>query len=133
MAKLEEARTKRTAETGAQDAALGAALTTLDPILQASNRLLEGWMAVSNEMLEFGKNRFDRSLEMSKALAQSSSFNEALDLQTTYTRSIVQDYVSEAQKIADLGTRSLLDSFTTLQQQAREKQRREPTFHAAAE
>jgi hypothetical protein len=132
MAKLEEARTKRVPDAGAQEAAFGAAMTTLDPLIQASNRLLEGWMAVSSEMLEFGKSRFDRSVEMSKALAQSSSFNEALDLQATYTRSIVQDYVNEAQKIADLGTRSLLDSFSTLQQQAREKQRRETTFHAAA-
>ena len=135
MAKLEEAKTKRTTETGsqAQEAAFGAAaLTTLDPMLRASNRLLEGWMAVSSEMLEFGKARFDRSVEMSKAIAQSSSLNEAIDLQATYTRSIVQDYVSEAQKIADLGARSLLDSFTTLQQQARDNPGRESTYHAAA-
>src|SRR5882724_2676243 len=132
MAKLEEAKSKQTAETGAQEAVFAAALTTFDPLFQASNRLLEGWMAVGSEMLEFGKNRFDRGLEMSKAIAQSSSLNEAIDLQATYTRSIVQDYVSEAQKIADLGARSLLDSFTTLQQQTRDKQTRETTFHAAA-
>ncbi|HEX3501163.1 MAG TPA: phasin family protein [Stellaceae bacterium] len=133
MAKLEEAKSKRTLDLGAQEAAFGAAaLTTLDPLFQASNRLLEGWMAVSSEILEFGKTRFDRGLEMSKALAQSSSFNEALNLQATYTRSIVQDYVSEAQKIADLGARSVLDSFTTLQQQAREKQTRETNLHATA-
>jgi len=94
---------------------------SLDPLFQASNRLLEGWMAVSSEMLEFGRNRFDRGLEMSKAMAQSTSFNEAIDLQATYTRSIVNDFVSEAHKIVDLGARSLLDSFTTLQQQARDK------------
>ena len=41
MAKLEEARTKRTADAGAQEAVFGTALTTLDPLLQASNRLLE--------------------------------------------------------------------------------------------
>jgi hypothetical protein len=133
MAKLEEAKSKRTADTGAQEAVFGAvALTALDPLLQASNRLLEGWMAVSSEMLEFSKTRFDRGLEMSKAIVQSSTLNEALDLQATYTRSIVQDYVSEAQKIADLGARSVLDSFTTLQQQAREKQTRETNLHAAA-
>jgi hypothetical protein len=133
MAKLEEAKTKRTAVTGAQEAVVGAALSSFDPIFQVSNRLLEGWMAVSSEMLEFGKNRFDRGLEMSKAIAQSSSLNEALDLQATYTRSIVQDYVSEAQKIADLSARSVLDSFTTLQQQVGEKISHETNFHAAAE
>jgi hypothetical protein len=122
MAKLEEARSKRT-DSGARAAAFGAAaLPSLDPLFQASNRLLEGWMAVSSEMLEFGRNRFDRGLEMSKAMAQSTSFNEAIDLQATYTRSIVNDFVSEAHKIVDLGARSLLDSFTTLQQQqARDK------------
>jgi hypothetical protein len=133
MAKLEEAKTKRTVATGAQEAVVGAALSSFDPIFQASNRLLEGWMAVSSEMLEFGRNRFDRGLEMSKAIAQSSSLNEALDLQANYTRSIVQDYVSEAQKIADLGARSLLDTFTTLQHQAGETIARETNFHAAAE
>jgi hypothetical protein len=133
MAKLEEAKTKRTVATGTQEAVVGAALSSFDPIFQASNRLLEGWMAVSSEMLEFGKNRFDRGLEMSKAIVQSSSLNEALDLQATYTRSIVQDYVSEAQKIADLSARSVLDNFTTLQQQAGEKIARETNFHAAAE
>src|SRR5258708_9097721 len=80
-------------------------------------------MAVSSEMLEFSKNRFDRGLEMSKAIAQSTSLNEALDLQATFTRSIVQDYVSEAHKIVDLSTRSLLDSFSKLSRRDRKSTR----------
>jgi len=129
MAKLDEVRSKRTGESAA---AFGtAAITNLDPLLQASNRLLEGWMAMSSEILEFGKTRIDRGLEMSKAMAQSTSLNEALDLQATYTQSIVQDYVSEAHKIVDLGTRSLLDSFSTLQHQARDKAR-DARYHAEA-
>jgi hypothetical protein len=129
MAKLDELKSKRASETAA---AFGSgALTNLDPLLQASNRLLEGWMALSSEILEFGKTRIDRGLEMSKAMAQSTSLNEALDLQATYTRSIVQDYVSEAHKIVDLSTRSLLDSFSTLQQQTREKVR-DAAYHAEA-
>lgn len=136
MAKLEEARNKRAGEAVSRETVFGAAaLTTFDPLFQASNRLLEGWMAMSSEMLEFGKSRLDRGIEMSKAMAQSTSFNEAIDLQATYTRSIVQDYVSEAQKIADLGARSLLDSFSTLQQQTRDKQTRDKqaaTYHAEA-
>lgn len=129
MARLDDVKSKRATETAA---AFGSgALTNLDPLLQASNRLLEGWMALSSEILEFGKTRIDRGLEMSKAMAQSTSLNEALDLQATYTRSIVQDYVSEAHKIVDLSTRSLLDSFSTLQQQTREKAR-DATYHAEA-
>ncbi len=97
-----------------------AAIPHLDPLFQAGNRLIEGWMAVGSELLEFGKSRIDRSLEMSRAMAQTTSLNEAMDVQAKYTRSAVQDYLSEANKLADLGTRSFLDSFTTLQHQGRE-------------
>jgi hypothetical protein len=134
MAKLEEARSKRSGEAVARESAVfgTAGLMSLDPLLQASNRLFEGWMAVNNEILEFGKTRFDRSLEISKAMAQSTSLSEAIDLQANYTRSIVNDYVNEAHKIVDLGARSLLDSFTTLQQQAREKATQADPFRVEA-
>ena len=132
MAKLDEVRSKRAGETGSRDTVFGVAgMLTFDPLLQASNRMLEGWMAVSSEILAFGKSRCDRGLEMSKAMAQSTSLNEAIEVQTKYTRSIMEDYLSEANKIADLSTRSLLDSFSTLQQ-ARDKQTRDITPHGEA-
>ena len=112
MAKTEDSRTKHVEDATARAAA---AVTNLDPLFQASNRLIEAWMAVGNELLEFGKARIDRSLEMSRALAQTTSLDEAIDVQAKYTRSTMQDYFSEANKLADLGTRSLLDSFSTLQ------------------
>ena len=96
------------------------AVTTLDPLFQASNRLIEAWMAVGNELLEFGKSRIDRSLEMSRALAQTTSLDEAIDVQAKFTRSTMQDYFSEANKLADLGTRSLLESISPLQNKVHE-------------
>jgi hypothetical protein len=116
MAKMEEIRTRRASEAGAGFG--GAAMPSLDPFFQAGNRLLEGWMAVSSELLEFGKARLDRSMEASRAIAQSTSLNEAIDVQAKFTQSAVQDYLSEANKLADLGTRSLLDTLTTLQRPA---------------
>jgi hypothetical protein len=86
------------------------ALNQLEPMLQASNKWLEGWMAMSSEILEFGKSRLDRNLEMSKAIARSGSIDEAMDLQANYTRTVVRDYFSEASKLADLGTRAIFDS-----------------------
>jgi hypothetical protein len=132
MAKLDKVGSKRAGETGSRDTVFGVAgMVTSDPLLQASNRMLEGWMAVSSEIFEFGKTRFDRGLETSRAMAQSTSLNEAIEVQTKYTRSIMQDYLSEANKIADLTTRSLLDSFSNLQQ-ARDKQTRDITPHGEA-
>ncbi len=50
MAKLDEVRSKRAGETGSRDTVLGVAgMLTFDPLLQASNRMLEGWMAVGSE------------------------------------------------------------------------------------
>jgi hypothetical protein len=110
MAKLESGKGGRKAGTSMSEA-----IPSFDPIVQASNTLLEGLMAVSTEILEFSKTRFDHSLEVSQAIARSTSINEAIDLQARYTREIMQDYFSEANKIVDLSTRSLLDSLSQLQ------------------
>jgi hypothetical protein len=100
-----------------QDAAT---LPDVGPYFEAGNRLIQGWMAVGNEIIEFGQSRIDRSLEMGRAMAQSTSFNEALDVQATFTRATVQDYLSEAGKLTELSTQSLLDSFSTLRKPVRE-------------
>lgn len=125
MAKTEDNRNKRLEEAGEHGGHFAAAgVPHLEPLLQVSNRLFEGWMAVGNELLEFGKSRLDRSLEMSRAMAQTTSLNEAIDVQAKFTRSAMQDYLSEANKLADLSTRSLIDSFSTLQRQSGETTQR---------
>jgi len=121
MAKLEEPKFKQV------DLGRNAPLADLDPLIKAGNRLFEGWMAVGNEMLEFGKSRLDQNIEIGRAIARSTSLSEAIDLQARYARTIMQDYVSEASKIADLGTRSVLDSLTVWQQTSHP-----PIEHAAA-
>lgn len=108
------------------------ALTGIEPIFQASNKLLETWMAVSSEILEFSRLRLDRNLEISKAIARSSSIDEAIELQTDHARSTVREYFSEAGKIADLSTRALLDSFTVWQPMMREASHRASTTTTAA-
>jgi hypothetical protein len=106
-------KTRRSPETPLNVTSFDAG-ATIDPLLQAGNRLLAGWMAVSSEILEFGQARLNRSLAIGKALAQSGSIDEAIDLQSQYVRTVVQDYVAESNKIVDLGTRSLLDSMSEL-------------------
>jgi hypothetical protein len=88
MAKMEVTKNKRLDEATERAMHLAtAAMTNLDPLFQASNRLIEGWMAVGNELLEFGKARLDRSVEMSRAMAQTTSLNEAMDVQAKFTSS----------------------------------------------
>lgn len=116
---------------GAHAATLaGAETPSFEPLIELSNKLLEAWMAVGAEILDFGRMRLDQSLEMSKALAKSSSFNEAMEVQAQFSRSIMQDYFSKANKIADLSTRGLMDGFSAMQKGAR---RAATTYTQAAE
>jgi hypothetical protein len=66
-------------------------------------------------------------------MAKSANINEAMDLQAKFTRTLVQDYLAEANKIADMSTRSLLDSFGAVQESAKAaaNQLTPPRHHAA--
>jgi phasin family protein len=96
----------------------GAAMPNLEPLMQASNKMLETWVALSTQILEFNKARIDQSIEASRAIASSSSINEAMDLQANFTRNMVQEYLSEATKIADLSTRTIMDGISAMQKSA---------------
>lgn len=87
------------------------ALGGFEPLLSASNKWLENWIAVSSELLEFSRNRLDRSLETSRAMARSGSIDETMDLQADYARSMMRDYFAEASKLADLSARAMMESF----------------------
>jgi hypothetical protein len=123
-AQAEELRTKRSETQITASFDPTQALSGIEPIFQASNKWLENWMAVSSELLEFGRSRLDRNLEVGKAIARSGSIDEAIELQTDYARSTVREYFTEAGKIADLSTRALLDGIMAWQPAIRETSRR---------
>jgi hypothetical protein len=123
MAKSDEGKPRRAeAASGTAEGSSSAsmAVPALDTLLESSSRLFESWLALSTELMEFGKANLNRSLELSRAVSQSGSLNEALDLHSRYTKEVVEDCFSEANKIVGLGTRSVLDSFSRLQPQAHE-------------
>jgi hypothetical protein len=92
---------------------------SIEPLFEVSSKLLETWAAVGTEILEFSKARLDQSLELSRAIANTGSVSEAMDVQARFTRSMMQDYIAEANKLADMSTRSMLDSFSTMQKQTK--------------
>ena len=112
MAKTSDVRQVRSASEAA-------GTPSIEPFLEVGNKLLETWAAVGTEILEFSKTRLDQGLELSRAIAKTGSVTEAMDVQARFTRSMMQDYISEANKLADMSTRSFLDSFSTVQKQAK--------------
>ena len=92
---------------------------SIEPLFEVGNRLLETWAAVGTEILEFSKTRLDQSLELGRAMAKSGSVSEAMDVQARFTRSMMQDYISEAGKLADMSTRSFLGNLAMAQKEVK--------------
>lgn len=97
-----------TAENGA------AARASLDPLLSAGHKALERWAAIGTELIQFGAARVGHGIELGRAIARSSSLDEALELQATFARSAVRDLLSEANKLTDISTQGLLEGFAEL-------------------
>jgi len=131
MAKSEDIRAKRDVNLPFDPSqAVGA----IEPLLQAGNKWLESWMALGTEILEFSRARLDHNLEVGKAMTRTSKLEEAMDLQADYARTALRDYLNEASKLADLGTRAMLDSFSAWQGSAKaERARAEAPGKRAAE
>jgi hypothetical protein len=100
------------------------ALTVIEPLFDVSSKLLENWRAVGSEIIQFGRARLDRTIEVSKAVASSGSIDRAIEVQADYARSTVREYFVAAGKLADLGTQALLDSVAAWQPVVREATRR---------
>ncbi len=87
----------------------------LEPLFHAGTRMLESWRVVSEELMQFGKSRLTRNIEVGRKVAHSTSLDEAMEAQADYARSLMQDYFAETSKIAELSTRALFDSLSAWQ------------------
>ena len=84
----------------------------LEPFFQAGTKALDTWRVVSEELLEFGKARLCRNMEMSRKVTQSGSLDKAIEAQADFARAMMQDYIAETGKLAELGTRVMADTFS---------------------
>jgi len=84
-------------------------------MFSAGNRMLESWRVVSEELMEFGKSRLTRNIEVGRKVARCASLDEAMEAQADYARSMMQDYIAESSKIAELGTKALFESLSAWQ------------------
>ena len=87
----------------------------LQPIFQAGTRMLEHWRVVSEELMEFGRTRLSKNIEVGRKVAQSTSIDQAIEAQAEYARTAMQDYIAESNKLAELGTRALFGSLSVWQ------------------
>ncbi|HKF73778.1 MAG TPA: phasin family protein [Stellaceae bacterium] len=84
----------------------------LEPFFQAGTKALDAWRVVSEELLEFGKARLTRNMEMSRKVCECGSLDKALEAQADFARTMMQDYIAETGKLAELGTRAVTEGFS---------------------
>jgi len=84
----------------------------LEPFFKAGTKALDTWRVMSEELLEFGKARLTRNMEMSRQVTQSGSLDKAIEAQADFARTMMQDYIAESGKLAELGTRVMADTFS---------------------
>lgn len=130
-AQAEEMRAKRRDMQLAASFDPGQALSSMEPLFNASNKWLENWVAMGSEMLEFSRSRLDRNLEVSKAMARCGSIDETMGVHEDYARSTVRDYFAQASKLADLGTRAMFEAISMWQPALRGEMREEAQRDAA--
>lgn len=90
----------------------------LEPFFQAGTKALDSWRVVSEELLEFGKARLTRNMEMSRKVSQSPSLDKAIEAQADFARAMMQDYIAETGRLAELGTRAMADTFSCWKSEA---------------
>src|SRR5579864_4305573 len=83
----------------------------LEPFFVASSRFIENWRKASEELLEFGKARLGRNIETGRKVARSASLEEAIEHESEFARSLMQDYIAETGKLAEIGSRAISDTF----------------------
>jgi len=84
----------------------------LEPFFHAGTKALDTWRVVSEELLEFGKSRLTRNMEMSRKVTQSPSLDKAFEVHADFARSLMEDYIAETGKLAELGTRAMAETFS---------------------
>ena len=84
----------------------------LEPFFHAGSKALDSWRVVSEELLEFGKARLTRNMEMSRKVTEAPSLDKCIEAQADFARAMMQDYIAETGKLAELGTRAMAETFS---------------------
>jgi hypothetical protein len=78
--------------------------TTMQALMRASDAMLKGVMALSQEMTEFTNARLRQNVERSETLLRCSDPAEAFGLQCDFAHKATQHYLDEANRLMALAT-----------------------------
>ena len=83
----------------------------LEAVVASAAAAQKGAEALSAQSVAYAKKSWEDGVAATQSLAQARSVQELIELQTTFAKSAMETYLSEANKMADTLTASVKDSF----------------------
>ena len=83
----------------------------LEAVVESAAAAQKGAEALSQQALSYGKTSWETGVAAAQSLAKARSVQELIELQTSYTKSAMEAYLSEVTKATDVFTASVKDSF----------------------
>ena len=102
-----------------------------EAVMKASTIVAQGYGAIGKHWMEFAKLALEQSVEATRAIAGSKNVKDAIEAQSAFARTAFDRYVSEANKISELGIKTATDAFEPLQKRADEVVAKYSRPHAA--
>ncbi|GGD89503.1 hypothetical protein GCM10011390_05410 [Aureimonas endophytica] len=75
---------------------------SLDGAMRSFSAMTKGFQQIAAETTEFTKRSYEQSARMFEQLAQSRSFEKAVEIQNDYAKSAYQDWLAQATKMSEL-------------------------------
>ena len=88
---------------------------TVSALVEAGNAIVESWMRLSQELVEFSSARWHEQIELSQRLLGCNDPGAAFDMQCELARSASQQYFDEAAKLMGLAAEVAQASWAPLE------------------
>jgi hypothetical protein len=88
---------------------------TVSALVEAGNAIMESWMKLSRELVEFSSARWHEQIELSQRLLGCSDPSAAFDMQCEMARSASRQYFDEAAKLMGLAAEVAQASWAPLE------------------
>ena len=88
---------------------------TAEAMIKAANAAGKGIETINSEMFAYARKSLEESITATKAIMGSKSVDEAVQLQSDFSKSVFETYVDELAKFGDLTLATAKDAAMPLQ------------------
>lgn len=86
----------------------------LEAVIASVTASTKGVEALSAQAMAYSKKAMEDQVAIAKSLSGAKSFQEAVELQTTFAKSALDAYIAEVSKMSDIVSASVKDSMKPL-------------------